>query len=330
MDPPAQTAVDELRAAVLRAPRRARRRAEGAADAGAPEGRRARRLRDERGDAAGRRAEGPAARDRRAARRRAVADELGDDLARAEVAGPGFLNLFLSRRLVRPLAAGDARGRRRLRRRQRRPQRRRAHQRRVRLAPTRPARCTSAHSRNAAYGDALARMLAFVGHDVHREYYVNDFGSQVAQPRPVDPGAGAAARRSPRTATRATYVTDVADRDPGCGDADAGGRSRGAASTILIGQARDVAATRFGVDVRHLVQRARPARGLAVAGPARLRRAGRARPDLPLRGRAVAADDGVRRRQGPRPASAPTASTPTSRRTSPTRSTSASAASTSS
>ena len=35
------------------------------------------------------------------------------------------------------------------------------------------------HARNAAYGDALARMLAFHGHRVEREFYVNDAGSQV-------------------------------------------------------------------------------------------------------------------------------------------------------
>ena len=31
----------------------------------------------------------------------------------------------------------------------------------------------------AAYGDSLARLLAFNGHEVEREYYVNDAGSQV-------------------------------------------------------------------------------------------------------------------------------------------------------
>src|SRR5213078_2323606 len=35
------------------------------------------------------------------------------------------------------------------------------------------------HARNAAYGDALARLLAFEGHDVTREFYANDYGTQV-------------------------------------------------------------------------------------------------------------------------------------------------------
>ena len=33
--------------------------------------------------------------------------------------------------------------------------------------------------RNAAYGDSLARLFAFAGHDVVREYYFNDSGAQI-------------------------------------------------------------------------------------------------------------------------------------------------------
>jgi arginyl-tRNA synthetase len=33
--------------------------------------------------------------------------------------------------------------------------------------------------RNAAYGDSLARLFAFAGHDVTREYYFNDSGAQI-------------------------------------------------------------------------------------------------------------------------------------------------------
>src|SRR5687767_13053797 len=35
------------------------------------------------------------------------------------------------------------------------------------------------HGRGAAIGDALARLLGFAGHDVAREFYVNDQGNQV-------------------------------------------------------------------------------------------------------------------------------------------------------
>jgi arginyl-tRNA synthetase len=35
------------------------------------------------------------------------------------------------------------------------------------------------HGRGAAFGDALANLLAFTGYAVTREYYVNDAGAQV-------------------------------------------------------------------------------------------------------------------------------------------------------
>ena len=37
------------------------------------------------------------------------------------------------------------------------------------------------HARQAAYGDALARILEFRGHGVTREYYINDYGSQITR-----------------------------------------------------------------------------------------------------------------------------------------------------
>jgi arginyl-tRNA synthetase len=43
--------------------------------------------------------------------------------------------------------------------------------------PTGPI--TVASARNGAYGDAVARLLAFAGHDVEREYYYNDSGAQM-------------------------------------------------------------------------------------------------------------------------------------------------------
>ena len=35
------------------------------------------------------------------------------------------------------------------------------------------------HGRGAVFGDALANLLAFAGHEVTREYYINDAGAQV-------------------------------------------------------------------------------------------------------------------------------------------------------
>jgi arginyl-tRNA synthetase len=43
--------------------------------------------------------------------------------------------------------------------------------------PTGPL--TVAHARNGAYGDSVARLLAFAGHTIEREYYYNDAGSQM-------------------------------------------------------------------------------------------------------------------------------------------------------
>jgi arginyl-tRNA synthetase len=43
--------------------------------------------------------------------------------------------------------------------------------------PTGPL--TVAHARNAAYGDSVARLLQYAGHDVSREYYYNDAGGQM-------------------------------------------------------------------------------------------------------------------------------------------------------
>jgi arginyl-tRNA synthetase len=101
---------------------------------------------------------------------------LGASLARFEVAGPGFLNLFLDDSwfggvLAETLAAGDAFGAGCVET----PERVLVEF--VSANPTGPMHV--GHARNAAYGDALARVLAFHGHEVEREFYVNDAGSQV-------------------------------------------------------------------------------------------------------------------------------------------------------
>jgi arginyl-tRNA synthetase len=107
----------------------------------------------------------------------ALESRLGSSLERFEVAGPGFLNLFLDDSwfagvLVEALAAGEdfggAGG-------ATAPERILVEF--VSANPTGPMHV--GHARNAAYGDALARVLAFHGHRVEREFYVNDAGSQV-------------------------------------------------------------------------------------------------------------------------------------------------------
>jgi arginyl-tRNA synthetase len=106
----------------------------------------------------------------------ALETRLGSSLARFEVAGPGFLNLFLDdswfgRVLAEALAAGEGFGAGGATA----PERILVEF--VSANPTGPMHV--GHARNAAYGDALSRVLAFHGHDVEREFYVNDAGSQV-------------------------------------------------------------------------------------------------------------------------------------------------------
>jgi len=101
---------------------------------------------------------------------------LGASLERYEVAGPGFLNLFVSDAwLAAALAAALAAGERFGSGGARTPERILVEF--VSANPTGPMHV--GHARNAAYGDTLARVLAFHGHRVEREFYVNDAGSQV-------------------------------------------------------------------------------------------------------------------------------------------------------
>ncbi|HXF57508.1 MAG TPA: arginine--tRNA ligase [Actinomycetota bacterium] len=98
-----------------------------------------------------------------------------DLVERVEVAGPGFVNLFLSDRwlhevLREVLERGEDYGRA--------PRSgRRAQVEFVSANPTGPL--TMGHARNAALGDALANVLEAAGWTVEREYYLNDAGRQM-------------------------------------------------------------------------------------------------------------------------------------------------------
>jgi arginyl-tRNA synthetase len=94
----------------------------------------------------------------------------------AEPAGPGFVNLrvsdaWLADAVREVLDAGDAFGAGAA------ATRERIQVEMVSANPTGPL--TVAHARNAAYGDSVARLLAFAGHEVEREYYYNDAGAQM-------------------------------------------------------------------------------------------------------------------------------------------------------
>jgi arginyl-tRNA synthetase len=99
-----------------------------------------------------------------------------EHVERAEVAGPGFVNLFLEpswfgEALGELLEAEAAYGGGFLEATER------VQVELVSANPTGPLTVGSA--RNAAYGDSVARLLAFAGDEVEREYYFNDVGRQI-------------------------------------------------------------------------------------------------------------------------------------------------------
>ncbi|MDB6453152.1 arginine--tRNA ligase [Falsirhodobacter sp. 20TX0035] len=97
-------------------------------------------------------------------------------IAAAEVAGPGFLNLRLKanvwQRLVGAVLSQQGEfGRSAM------GQGQKVNVEFVSANPTGPMHV--GHTRGAVVGDALAKLLAFAGYDVTREYYINDGGAQV-------------------------------------------------------------------------------------------------------------------------------------------------------
>ncbi|MEM8979563.1 MAG: arginine--tRNA ligase [Pseudomonadota bacterium] len=107
----------------------------------------------------------------------ALAEILLEDprVVQADVAGPGFLNLRLTPEIwqdvVREALKNPAFGQVDL------GQGRRVNVEYVSANPTGPLHV--GHTRGAVYGDALAKLLAYAGWDVTKEYYINDGGGQV-------------------------------------------------------------------------------------------------------------------------------------------------------
>ncbi|MFL6011894.1 MAG: arginine--tRNA ligase [Gaiellaceae bacterium] len=129
-----------------------------------------------------------------------------EEVDRAEVAGPGFVNLWL-----KPAWFGEAlaeigpdygRGE---------PEH--AQKIQVELVSANPAGpLTVGSARNGAYGDSVARLLAYAGHDVEREYYFNDAGRQLELFR-----ASVEARRRgeqpPEGGYQGDYINELAQRE---------------------------------------------------------------------------------------------------------------------
>lgn len=102
--------------------------------------------------------------------------EAFDEVAMVEIAGPGFINLYLTddfwrQRLVEILQTGMAYGDSTV------GGDRKVNVEYVSANPTGPLHV--GHARGAVVGDALAAVLEKAGYDVTREYYINDAGAQV-------------------------------------------------------------------------------------------------------------------------------------------------------
>ena len=235
-----------------------------------------------------------------------VTERLGDDLDRVEVAGPGFLNLFLSgrwfrRALAAAAGAGDDYGRGS----PARPERVLVEF--VSANPTGPA--NAATGRHAAYGDSLARILAFAGHEVGARVLRERLRLAGAPLRRVDPRAcprrGAARGRLPgRVRHRARRRRSTAPPTW----TSATSRTRGV--ELMIGEVRATLERYRVVFDRFFYEHEVYDVG---RGRAHRRAARRARPRVRERGRHMAAHLHARRRQGPRARRARRARRPTSR-----------------
>jgi arginyl-tRNA synthetase len=127
------------------------------------------------------------------------------EVERAEVAGPGFVNLWVSNEWLGDALAeilersadyggGSA------------VERERIQVELVSANPTGPI--TVASARNGAYGDAVARLLQFAGHDVAREYYYNDAGRQMELFR-ESVEARRRGEEPPEEGYRGSYIDDL-------------------------------------------------------------------------------------------------------------------------
>jgi arginyl-tRNA synthetase len=158
-----------------------------------------------------------------------LARRLGDQVTGYEVAGPGFLNLTVAdgwyRGALRAvLAAGDRFGAGGA------EDPTRILVEFVSANPTGPL--VAASGRHAAYGDALARILAHHGHSVWREYYFNDAGTQI---RLLGESVQARARGEdvPEGGYQGGYVLDLARALPGVAQGTVEEASAGAVALML-------------------------------------------------------------------------------------------------
>ncbi|WP_274363954.1 arginine--tRNA ligase [Paenibacillus thermotolerans] len=104
-------------------------------------------------------------------------DRSAAGIERAEIAGPGFINLFLDKSFLREIvkeaiAQGERFGR---------TNAGGGSKVQVEFVSANPTGSLHlGHARGAAVGDALCNVLDFAGYEVQREYYINDAGNQIA------------------------------------------------------------------------------------------------------------------------------------------------------
>lgn len=168
---------------------------------------------------------------------------------KTEIAGPGFINFTLSQKwwahaLASMLAAGADFGRGE-------PKGRKVMVEFVSANPTGPLHV--GHGRGAAIGDSLARVMAFAGYEVTREYYLNDAGRQM---RVLGESVLARLRELrgsqepfPEDHYRGQYIVDIAREVMAWpGEPTAGELKKFAGNLILDGIKDDLAAFRVTFD----------------------------------------------------------------------------------
>src|SRR4051794_1353595 len=163
---------------------------------------------------------------------------------RIEVAGPGFVNLFLadtwSRRARQRLAeSGGALG----------PEPTASPERIlvefVSANPTGPLHVGG--GRHAAYGDALVRILRAVGHEASSEYYVNDGGGQIER-FALSIAARMGGTELPEDGYGGEYVVELAERIAEDGIAPADTEAVGRRGVELVLERVRATLARFGVE----------------------------------------------------------------------------------
>jgi arginyl-tRNA synthetase len=161
---------------------------------------------------------------------------------RVEVAGPGFVNLFLAdawyRRAMERLAASESLG----------PAPTESPERIlvefVSANPTGPLHVGG--GRHAAYGDALVRLLEAAGHEVEREFYVNDAGGQVER-FALSVAARMSGAEPPEDGYSGEYVAELAREIAAEGIDPADAEAVGARGVELVLDRVRATLDRFGV-----------------------------------------------------------------------------------